>query len=339
MHGVVSRSDLITVQDVYAARRRIAGIARHTPLVPSMALSALTGGTVRLKLDSQQDTGAFKLRGAANAILALEDDARARGVVTYSTGNHGRAVAYVAGRLGVPATVCLSTQVTPGKVAALRATGCTLHIEGLSQDVAAEHAFRMQAEDGLSVIDPVNDADVIAGHGTIGLELMEDMPELDTVVVPLSGGGLIAGIALAIRKAAPGARIVGVSMDRGAAMHASLAAGHPVLVDEVDTLADSLQGGILLDNKYTFAMVRDFVDETLLVTEDQIAEAMAWAYWNERLVLEGAGATPIAALLSHPRGAFGDRVALVLTGSSVDGTVLMEIAARHRDAVLEKATP
>ncbi len=239
----------------------------------------------------------------------------------------------------MPATVCVSTQVPAGKIAALRATGCTVLIDGASQDAAAENAFRLQAEDGLSVIDPVNDADVIAGHGTIGLELMEDMPELDTVVVPLSGGGLIAGIALAIRAAAPRARIVGVSMDRGAAMHASLQAGRPVLVDEVDTLADSLQGGILLDNKYTFAMVRDLVDEVLLVTEDQIAEAMAWAYWNERLVLEGAGATPIAALLHHPRAAFGDRIALVLTGNAVDGTVLMEIAARHRDAVLARAAP
>jgi threonine dehydratase len=339
MHGASSRSDLITVQDVYAARRRIAAIARHTPLIPSAHLSAATRAQVQLKLESMQDTGAFKLRGAANAVLALDEAARARGVVTYSTGNHGRAVAYVAGRADVPATVCVSTQVPAGKIAALRATGCTLHIDGPSQDAAAANAFRLQAENGLSVIDPVNDADVIAGHGTIGLELMEDMPELDTVVVPLSGGGLIAGIALAVRAAAPRARIVGVSMDRGAAMYESLRVGRPVLVDEVETLADSLQGGILLDNRYTFAMVRDFVDDILLVTEEQIAQAMAWAYWNERLVLEGAGATPIAALLTHPRGAFGERIALVLTGNSVDGNVLMAIAERHRDAVLQRAAP
>ena len=325
--------------DVFTARTRIAGIARRTPSVPSQHLAERIGGEVSLKLETLQDTGAFKVRGAANAVLSLSDEARARGVVTYSTGNHGRAVAYVAQRAGSPATVCVSSQVTPGKIAALEATGCRLRIEGASQDEAAEIAAQLQAEEGLSVIDPINDPDVIAGHGTIGLELIEDIADLDTVVVPVSGGGLISGIALAIKSANPDCRVVGVSMDRGAAMYASLKAGKPVLVDEVTSLADSLQGGILLDNKYSFAMVRDLVDEIVLVDEDQIAQAMAHAYWNERLILEGAGATPIAALLFAERERFGERIALVLTGNAVDGAVLAEIAMRHRDAVVPGAHP
>jgi threonine dehydratase len=334
-----TKKDTIRLADIFAARSRIAGIAWRTPLVPSQSLSARIGGEVRLKLETLQDTGAFKVRGAANAVLSLSDDARARGIVTYSTGNHGRAVAYVARRVGSPATVCVSRQVTPGKIAALEATGCCMRIEGSSQDEAAKVAEALEAQEGLSVIDPINDADVIAGHGTIGLELLEDAAELDTVVVPLSGGGLISGIALAIKSANPDCRVVGVSMDRGAAMFASQEAGRPVLVEEVTSLADSLQGGILLDNRYSFAMVRDLVDEILLVEEDEIAKAMAHAYWNERLILEGAGATPIAALMFRDRAKFGARVALVLTGNAVDGAVLAEIAMRHRDAVAPDAQP
>jgi len=331
------RKDTVRLADVFAARTRIAGIARRTPLVPSQALSARMRGEVRLKLETLQDTGAFKVRGAANAVLKLSEEARARGVVTYSTGNHGRAVAYVAQRVGCQATVCVSRQVTPGKIAALEATGCRLRIEGSSQDEAAEVAAQLERDEGLSVIDPINDADVIAGHGTLGLELIEDMAEADTVVVPVSGGGLISGVALAIKAANPDCRVVGVSMDRGAAMFESQRAGKPVLVEEVNSLADSLQGGILLDNRYSFSMVRDLVDEILLVDEEAIARAMAHAYWNERLILEGAGATPIAALMTADRTKFGERIALVLTGNAVDGAVLADIALRHRDAVAPQA--
>ncbi len=330
MDGVAPAADTIGLADVETARQRISGIARRTPLLPSADLSRRADAAVFLKLETLQDTGAFKVRGAANAILALDEEARRRGVVTYSTGNHGRAVAHVAGRLGIPATVCVSEQVTPGKIEALAATGCELRIHGASQDEAGELAHRLVREEGLSVIDPFNDRYVIAGQGTIGLEIVDDLDEVDSVIVPLSGGGLISGIALAVKRHRPDCRILGVSMDRGAAMHASQQAGHPVLVPEVESLADSLQGGILLDNRYTFAMVRDLVDDIVLVDEEQIARAMAWAFWRERLILEGAAATPIAALLHRPRNDPGDRIALVLTGNAVDGARLIEIAQRHR---------
>ncbi len=329
----MSKVNAINPAEVEAARKRISGIARRTAFLPSADLSSRMGAAVSLKLETLQETGSFKVRGAANAILALDEDAQGRGVVTYSTGNHGRAVAHVAGRLGIPATVCVSEQVTPGKIEALAVTGCELRIQGASQDEAADLARRLEREEGLSVIDPVNDRQVITGQGTIGLEIVDDLDEVDTVIVPLSGGGLISGIALAVKRHRPHCRVVGVSMDRGAAMHASQQAGHPVLVPEVESLADSLQGGILLDNRYTFDMVRDLVDDILLVDEEEIGRAMAWAYWRERLILEGAAATSIAAVLHRPRESFGDRIALVLTGNAVDGAGLIDLARRYRSEI------
>ena len=319
----------IDLAEVEAARKQISGIARRTALLPSADLSRRMSAAVSLKLETLQETGSFKVRGAANAILALDADAQSRGVIAYSTGNHGRAVAHVARRLGIPATVCVSEQVTQGKIEALAATGCKLRIHGASQDEAAELARQLEREEGLSVIDPVNDRQVITGQGTIGLEIVDGLAEVDTVIVPLSGGGLISGIALAVKRRRPRCRVIGVSMDRGAAMHASQQAGHPVLVHEVESLADSLQGGILLDNRYTFAMVRDLVDDILLVGEEEIGRAMAWAYWRERLILEGAAATPVAAVLHRPRETFGDHIALVLTGNAVDGARLIDLAREY----------
>ena len=333
MGAVVPAVDPIDPTEVDAARERISGIARRTPLLSSFDLSRRMRCDVVLKLETLQETGSFKVRGAANAILALDDDAQRRGVVTYSTGNHGRAVAHVARRLDIPATVCVSEQVTPGKVAALSATGCEMRIQGASQDEAAELARRLEREAGLASIDPVNDRHVISGQGTIGLEIVDELGEVDTLIVPMSGGGLISGIALVVKRHRPHCRVIGVSMDRGAAMHASQQVGHPVLVPEVESLADSLQGGILLDNRYTFVMVRDLVDDILLVEEEEIGRAMAWAYWRERLVLEGAAATPIAALLHRPRNIFGDHIALVLSGNAVDGSRLIDLAQTYRSEI------
>ncbi len=318
-----------TLSDLHAARRRIAGLVQRTPLVPSTLLSQVLDAEVRLKLDMLQETHAFKLRGAANAILAAPEDARARGLVTYSTGNHGRAVASVAVKLGVPATICVSTLTTADKLAALRALGCRLEVEGSSQDDAVERARRLARDESLFLVDPINDPATIAGHGTLGLELVEDYPALDTVIVPVSGGALIAGVALAVKAANPRARLIGVSMERGAAMFASLRAGRPVLVEEVSSLADSLQGGILLDNRHSFAMTQALVDQILLVSEAEIAAAMAFAYLKERLVLEGAAATSLAALLFRERACFGERIAAVLTGAMVDPLRLARIAAEQ----------
>ena len=257
--------DAVGLADICSARRRIAPVVRSTPLIPSAALSRLGDAAVHLKLELLQDTGSFKVRGAANKILGLSPEARERGVVTVSTGNHGRAVARVAQLAGSRAVVCISDLVPEHKKAAIRANGAQLEVHGESQDEASELAFALQAERGLTVVNPFDDAHIIAGQGTIGIELLADLPSIDTVLVPVSGGGLIGGITVALKAANPACRVIGVSMEQGAAMQASLKAGKPVQVNDVESLADSLQGGIFLDNKFTFDLVRNYVDELLLV--------------------------------------------------------------------------
>jgi threonine dehydratase len=321
----MTTGSLPILQDIYRARRTIGGHVVRTPLVPSIALSDAVGAPVHLKLEHQQITGSFKLRGAANALLSLDPEQRRRGVVAASTGNFGRALAYAARQAGVPAVICMSRLVPSNKVEAIRALGAEVRIVGSSQDDAQEEVDRLASGHGMAMLPPFDHADVIAGQGTIGLELLEDLSDLDTVLVPLSGGGLLAGIALAIKSANPKARLVGATMERGAAMHASLRAGHPVLVEEVESLADSLGGGVGLSNRYSFAMVRDLVDDVVLVSENQIADAIRFAYRHEQQVVEGAGAVGIAALSA---GLVSDPgiTAIVLSGRNID-------MARHADIV------
>jgi len=282
---------------------------------------------VRLKLETAQPIGAFKIRGAANALSRLDDGARARGVVCCSTGNHGRAIAYVAARLGTKATICMSSLVPENKLAAIRALDAEVRIAGGSQDDAQREVDRLVAEKGMTDIPPFDHPDVIAGQGTIGSELLEDWPDLDTVVVPLSGGGLIAGVAAAVKAASPLTRIVGVSMETGAAMKASLDAGRPVDVTEQPSLADSLGGGIGLDNRWTFAMVRDLVDAVVLVSEVEIVGAMRALFLEEGWVAEGAGAIGAALLRASHLDVLGSRVAIVVTGKNIDMRRFLAIVA------------
>jgi threonine dehydratase len=322
-----------TFDDVTQAAERIAGVANRTPMVPSFGLSQITGAEVRLKLETTQPTRAFKVRGAANVILSHADIDPEKGVVAYSTGNHGRAVAYVASTLGMSATVCMSHNTTTDKQDSLRATGADIRLIGQSQDEAAELARELEA-DGALLVDPINDPLTTAGQGTIGMEIAQDWEEVDTVVVPVSGGALMAGIAQAVKSLSPGTRLIGVSMEDGAAMYQSLQAGHPLAIPEVESLADSLQGGITLENHHSFEMVRQLVDDLVLVSEEEIAVAMAEAVIEERIVAEGAGATPIAALLFRNRATFGDRIALVVTGAMVDSSIMRNVVAEHRDTVV-----
>lgn len=310
--------------DIMAARRAIRGVAIETPVVRSDLGSE--AAPFWLKLESLQPSGAFKLRGAANAVARLSPEARARGVVCCSTGNHGTAVAHAARRLGVPATVCLSELVPDAKVRAVAAQGATVVRAGRSQDDAQREADRLVAEEGLTDIPPFDHADVIAGQGTAGLELIEALPELDCVLVPLSGGGLAAGVAVAVKTAKPSARVVGISMDRGAAMAESLAAGRPVAVTEVPSLADSLGGGIGLGNRLTFAMCRDLLDDVILVTEEEIYAGMRALLCRDRLVAEGACAVAHAALLAGKVRPTGPTATLV-TGRNVDMDQIARVIA------------
>lgn len=315
--------------DVSRASRRIEGVANRTPMVPSFGLAQLRDADVRLKLETTQPTRAFKVRGAANVILGHADLDPSKGVVAYSTGNHGRAVAYVASKLGMSATVCMSHNTTSDKRDSLRAMGAQVRLAGESQDEAAVLA-RSFVDAGSLLVDPINDPLTTAGQGTIGLEIVEDWAEVDTVVVPVSGGALMAGVALAVKSLAPDTRLVGVSMEGGAAMYESLTARRPVAVPEVESLADSLQGGITPDNHHSMEMVGELVDDLVLVSEEEIAIAMAEAVIEERFIVEGAGATPIAALLFRDRDLFGEKIALVASGAMVDVPTLTRVIADHR---------
>ena len=310
--------EIVTVGKIRDAGKAIMPPVRRTPLIPSISLSAVSGADVRLKLETMQDTRAFKLRGAMNKLLSLSADERRRGVVASSSGNHGRGVAYAARHLGMRAVICVSELVPGNKIRNMEALGAEVRIIGRSQDEAKIEVARLVRDEGMVEAHPFDDSLVIAGQGTIGLELLDDMPELDTVIVPLSGGGLIGGIAVAVKAAARPIRVVGVSMERGAAMIESLNAGQPILVEEVATLADALCGGIELDNRLTFELVRDLVDQTITVSEEQIAGAMRHLFHTEQLVVEGAGAVGVAALLDGMVANLGARVAVVVSGANVD---------------------
>jgi threonine dehydratase len=319
----------VTMLDVYLARKRIASVARRTPLVHSPSLSARVGRSVYLKLESLQETGSFKIRGAANKMLDLTAEEKARGVVTGSSGNHGRAVAYVARRLGVNAVICVSARVSRDKADAIRHLGAEIVVYGKSYDESVGHALRLAEERGLTMIDSFDDPSVIAGQGTIGLELLEDLPEIDTVMVPVAGGGLLGGTALALKSADPTIRVIGVSMARAPVMYCSLKAGSPIVLEEQETIAHALAGGLGEDNQYTFRMVQEYVDDIVLVSEEAIAAGMAFALDQHHLVVEGAGAVGIAALLHQRVEELGRNVAVVVSGSNVEIPLLLKIAQDH----------
>ncbi|NIZ08721.1 hydroxyectoine utilization dehydratase EutB [Pseudooceanicola sp. HF7] len=308
---------------IRAAAKAIQGQADGTPLVPS-ALSDRIGQPLWLKLEICQPTGAFKLRGALNAIARLGPDVA--GVTCCSTGNHGRAVAYAAQARGLRSVVCMSELVPPVKVEGIRALGAEVRIIGRSQDDAHAESQRLAREEGLAEIPPFDDPGVIAGQGTIGLEIVEALPELSLLLVPLSGGGLAAGMALAAKALRPDLRIVGLTMDRGAAMAASIAAGKPVAVEEVASLADSLGGGIGAANALTLPICAALLDEVVLLTEEEIYHAMQALYFEDRMVAEGASVVGIAGLLSGKVTATGP-VATVLTGRNMDMTQVTRIMA------------
>lgn len=302
------------------ARDRIASTILRTPLVLSQSLGGGEGRPVYLKLEQLQKTGSFKLRGATNAVLSLNGADKANGVVGVSTGNHGRGLAYAARLAGVKCIICMSRLVPQNKVDGIKAQGAEVRIVGSSQDEAQVEVDRLVAEEGMTLIPPFDHKDVIAGQGTLGLEILEEVPEVGTVLVPLSGGGLISGVAAAVKAIKPDVTIIGVSMERGAAMAASQEAGRPVQVPELPTLADSLGGGIGLDNQYTFNIVRDLVDGIVLLTEAEIAAGIRHAYWHERLIVEGSGAVGIAALIAGKIQSAGP-VAALLTGCNIDMTM------------------
>lgn len=318
----VYKKFMVTFQSIIQASEALQGHIIRTALVPAYSLSN-EQQEVKMKLETTQPVGAFKLRGAFNALTKLTQSEKECGVVCASTGNHGRAIAYASQKLGVKATVCMSSLVPDNKVQAIKRFGAEIRLHGNSQDEAQQLVDQLVTEQGKIEIPPFDHADVIAGQGTIGLEILEDWPEVDTILIGLSGGGLLSGIALAAKSINPDIQIIGISPQRGAAMAASLKAGKPVDVEEKMTLADSLGGGIGLQNAYTFELVEKLMDKSVLLSELQIASAMRHLFFNERLVTEGAGAVGAAVLIDESlkqqlKRSLGKHIAIVISGHNVD---------------------
>ncbi|WP_455920593.1 hydroxyectoine utilization dehydratase EutB [Priestia megaterium] len=325
----VRKENELTILNIWEAKRRIASIINRTPLIQSYILSEKVGRPVYLKLENVHEIGAFKVRGAANKILSLNEEEKKRGIATFSTGNHGMAVAYVAKKLGIEAVVCISQRVPNAKVDSLKRLGAKIEIYGDSQDEAGERCYELEKEKGLTVIEPFDDPHIIAGQGTIGLEILEEVPDLKDVIIPLSGGGLLSGIGLSLKSNDPSIRITGVSMEHSAVMYESLKVGKPIKLVEKNTLADSLLGGIGLDNKYTFQMVQKYMDDVLLIKEEEISYSMAFMMDKHRMIMEGAAATGVAAVLgnkvAHQEGA----LAIIISGQNVDLSVLRQLIQNY----------
>lgn len=313
-----------SLADILAARRVIRGVADATPFVPSPFMTRASGQDFLLKLENMQPIGAFKLRGAVNAVMALPDTVG--GVTCCSTGNHGRGVAFAAARRGMKAVICMSKLVPQAKVDGIRALGADVRIVGHTQDEAMHESQRLCEAEGLVEISPFDDPKVIAGQGTIGLEILEARPDLATLLVPLSGGGLAAGVSVAAKAINPKIRVVGITMDRGAAMYASIRAGHPVEVPEYASLADSLGGGIGLENRLSFPLCRDNLDDVVLVTEEEIRHAMQVLYYEDRIVAEGASVVGLAAVLAGKVASDGP-IGTIVTGRNLDMAAFTRIMA------------
>jgi threonine dehydratase len=305
----------VSLQSITAARDRIAGVVSRTPLQPDSRLGAVTGGTVHLKLENEQVTGSFKIRGAANAVLShLEHGVS--GVATASTGNHARAVAYVAGRHGLPVRVFVSRDVSAPRIDRLRREAGEIDASARDQNEAIARAREFASAHGYAFIPPFDDPAVISGQGSIGLELVEDLPHLGAVVVPISGGGLAAGIAVAVKSLRPSVQVIGVCAEMAPAMKSSLDAGCPVSIPERATVAESLRGDLGVDNRFTFRLVQQHVDKVVLVTEEEIRAAQDYLLTEQRMAVEGAAAAAVAVIKRGEAALAGLPAAAIVTGAA-----------------------
>ncbi len=308
-----------TLHNVYQAHSRIKPLIWQTPVIASADLAEKTGArAVHLKLECLQNTGSFKVRGAANKILSLSDKEKAKGVITFSTGNHGKAVAYVAAQAGIKAVVCLSEHVASYRVEMIRAFGAEVSLKGHSQDEAEKNYQQLMVSRGLVPVVPFDDPKIIAGQGTLALEILSKLPDTDVLMVQLSGGGLLAGMAMVAKSINPSIHVVGLSLEQSPAMLQSLKAGMSVQVEEKDSIADSLLGGIGFDNQYTLPMVEKFADEHLLISEEDIKDGMFYIFDKQRLIVEGAAAVGIGALINKKINVNGKKVVALLSGSSIN---------------------
>jgi len=319
--------DLPTLADIEAARKRLQGIVHRTPMTPSATFSALSGADVSLKLENLQRTGSFKIRGAYNKIASLSPSERARGVVAASAGNHAQGVALGARLAGTSAVIVMPERASLAKAEAVRGYGAELHLHGRDYNEAEARALAIGAERGAAFVHAFNDPHVIAGQGTLGLELLEDVPDVETVIVPVGGGGLAAGVALALKAKRPDIRIVGVEPSGAAKLPESLRKGAVVPLTTVNTIADGLAARRV--GELCFAAIQKHVNEVVQVEDDDVALAILMLIERAKTLVEGAGAVGLAALLSGKvRVRPGEKVAVVLSGGNIDVTLLDQILQR-----------
>lgn len=314
----------VSLADIQAARNTIRDVIVATPVLPARRLSAELGANIFYKAENTQYSGSFKIRGAYNTIAHLSDDERARGLIAPSAGNHAQGVAQAAQICGVKATIVMPERAPLTKVMATRSFGAEVVLYGTSFDDAVAHARELQERHGYTYIHAFDHPRVIAGQGTIGLELAEALPRLDTLVVPIGGGGLIGGIAIALKALLPDVRIVGVQAAGCAPVPASLAAGRPIAVARASTIADGI--AVKCPGELTLPIIQQLVDEVVTVTDEEIVMGIAHVVQMSRLVVEGAGAAGVAALLSGKVPVTpGSTVATVLCGGNIDATLLTRV--------------
>jgi threonine dehydratase len=306
----------LTADDFRAVRARIAADIHRTPLLASSSLNARTGFDVRLKAELFQRTGSYKIRGPLNRFGLLTDEEKQRGVICSSAGNHAQGVALAAQLHGIPAVVVMAENATPSKIEATKGYGAEVVLFGSIWDEANAHALQLVEERGLTYIHPFDHEDLIAGQGTLGLEIAEDWPDVEVVVVPIGGGGLISGVSMAVKSLLPHARIIGVESSGAPAMQRSIAAGERITLERVDCAIDGLV--VKRVGELNFSVVQRFVDDIVTVPDDAIFRALLWTMGYCKLVPEGAAAAPVAALLEGKIDAPpGTRVACVLSGGNL----------------------
>jgi len=307
---------MLTLSDIRSARERIGDRVHHTPVLSATRLGARVGAVLHHKCESLQKTGSFKVRGALNRLALLDDAARARGVITVSAGNHAQALAWASRDAGVRCTVVMPTTASRTKVDASRGYGAEVILHGTSGMEAFARAHELSVERSLTFVHPFDDDAIMAGQGTVALEILDQLGEFDDVIVPIGGGGLIGGIAVAIKESRPSVKVYGVEPMGAAVMRKSLDAGYPVRLDSMKTIADGLAAPMA--GELTFAIVQKYVDDVVLVEEDEITSAMRELLFSAKLLAEGGGAAATAAVLSGRIPAGGRRVVAVVSGGNID---------------------
>ncbi len=317
---------MVTLAEIQSALGRIRESIYLSPCAFSETFSRLTGNSVFLKLDNLQKTGAFKERGALNKLLTLSREERSNGVIAASAGNHAQGVAYHAGKRGIRAQICMPLTTPLIKVSSTRSYGAEVVLHGANYDEACEEAVRRSQQEGLTFVHAFDDDAVIAGQGTLGIELVQQHTDIEVIVVPIGGGGLIGGIACAVKETNPKVRIIGVQTSRLPSMKVALAEGKPVTLNAAATVADGI--AVRRAGDRTLPLVRKYVDEIVTVDEEEIANAILLLLEREKTLAEGAGAAGLAALVNHKVASTGKRVAVLIGGGNIDVTLLSRIIER-----------